>query len=115
MIPLLVALAGGVGAAARFGLDGFVRGRLPRVGPWSTALINVSGSFLLGLLVAQAPHGTWHDVLGTGLLGGYTTFSTASLEAVRLVEGRRHLQALAYAGGVLVLSVAAAWLGLAVG
>ncbi|MEH3033316.1 MAG: CrcB family protein [Aeromicrobium erythreum] len=109
----LVALAGGLGAVLRFVVDGVLRARL---GVWATTVVNVSGSFALGLVVAAAgDDGTWHDVLGTGLLGGYTTFSTASVELLRLVEGRRPVAALAYGGGTLVACVAAAALGLAVG
>lgn len=115
MTPLLVALAGGLGAATRFWLDGTLRGRFGRIGPWATLVVNVTGSFLLGLLVASAPSGAWHDVVGTGFLGGYTTFSTASVEALRLAQDRRGTQALAYAGGGLVLCVTAAWLGLTLG
>ncbi|WP_200940048.1 fluoride efflux transporter FluC, partial [Aeromicrobium sp. Root495] len=96
MIPLLVALAGGLGAATRFWLDGTLRGRSRAVGPWATVVINVTGSFLLGLLVASAPDGAWHDVLGTGFLGGYTTFSAASVEALRLAQGRQGVRALVH-------------------
>jgi CrcB protein len=54
-------------------------------------------------------------VLGTGFLGGYTTFSTASVEAARLLRAGEGVRAAVQAGGMLVLSVAASWLGLALG
>ena len=100
----------------RFVLDGLVRDRFGARLPWGTALINVSGSFLLGLVTGLVTRGMPEEVLvvvGTGLLGGYTTFSTASVETVRLLMQRRYAASLGYGLGVLVLSVAAALLGLA--
>jgi CrcB protein len=94
--PLLlaaVAAAGGLGAAARFGLDGALRSRFQGALPVGTALINLSGSFVLGLLTGLAAAAVLPDavqvVAGTGFLGGYTTFSAASVETVRLAAGRR--------------------------
>lgn len=122
MTPLLflaVAAAGGVGAAARFALDGLVRTRLGGAFPYGTTIINVSGSLLLGLVTGLAMNHLlapeWSLVLGVGLLGGYTTFSTASFETVRLAQAHRYLAALANGVGMLVVSVAAAALGLWVG
>ncbi|GAA4752524.1 hypothetical protein GCM10025783_26690 [Amnibacterium soli] len=115
---VLLAVAGGLGAVLRFALDGAVRQAVGSRWPWGTALINVSGSFLLGLLTALAGHGLppgLLPVLGTGLLGGYTTFSTASVETVRLIQQGRAAASLVYGLGVLVASVAAALLGLALG
>ncbi|MBW4041180.1 MAG: CrcB family protein [Acidobacteria bacterium] len=121
MTPLLLVLlsiAGGIGAGLRFVVDGLVRGRIGSRLPWGTALINVSGSFLLGLLTGLATRGMPEAVLlvaGTGLLGGYTTFSAASVETVRLVQQRRWAASVLYALGVLVLSVAVALIGVALG
>ena len=115
MTPLLMALAGGIGAGTRWSLDAWLRPRLsPRL-PWSTHLINISGSLLLGLIVGLGADDTWHTVLGTGFLGGYTTFSTASVESVHLAIDRRYRAATVNAVGMLVLSVAAAALGYALG
>jgi fluoride exporter len=114
---VLLSVAGGVGAALRFVVDGVARGLLGARLPWGTAAINVSGSFLLGVLTGLVTRGMPEAVLavlGTGLLGGYTTFSTASVETVRLLQQRRVGASLGYGVGVLVLSVAAALLGLAV-
>ena len=115
---LLLSVAGGAGAVLRFVVDGAVRDLVGARWPWGTAAINVSGSFLLGLLTGSATRGAPHElllVLGTGLLGGYTTFSTASVETVRLVQQHRVTASAVYALGVLVLTIAAALLGLAVG
>jgi CrcB protein len=115
MTPLVfVALsaAGGVGAAARLLVDGAVRARFGGRLPWGTLAINVSGSLLLGLLTGLTQAGplpaTWELVLGGGLLGGYTTFSTASFETVRLLQERRITAALINGPGMLLLSVAVA-------
>ncbi|MDJ0350095.1 fluoride efflux transporter CrcB [Cryobacterium sp. PH29-G1] len=122
MTPLLfiaVAAAGGVGAVARLYLDGLVGSRLGGAFPFGTTLINVTGSLLLGLVTGLAMNhllaSEWSLVLGVGLLGGYTTFSTASIETVRLAQAHRYLAALANSVGMLVAAVAAAALGLWVG
>jgi fluoride exporter len=113
-----ICVAGGAGAILRFVLDGAIRSRVALAYPLATTVINVSGSFVLGLLTglgqtAGLPH-DWVLILGGGLMGGYTTFSTASVETVRLVEQRRWLLALANGVGMLMLAIAAAALGLAV-
>jgi CrcB protein len=119
IITLLVSMAGGLGAVARLVLDGLIRGRHALEYPVGTTLINVSGSFLLGLLGGLAlRHGlptSWHLVLGTGFLGGYTTFSTASVETVRLLQDRRFAAAIANGLGQIVVASAAAAAGLALG
>ena len=118
MTGLLVALAGGLGAAARFWVDAAVSQRNPTRFPLGTLLINVTGSLLLGLLVGWASGHAAGDLVaiaGTGFLGGYTTFSTASVEAVRLVRTERRWAAAAYAAGTMVASVAAAVVGLWLG
>lgn len=113
----LVALMGGVGAATRFVLDGFIRGRWTRVFPVATVAINVSGSALIGLLVgANLYHGLPHTglvVAATGFCGGYTTFSTATVETVRLAQAGEYRRATANALGTLVLTVGAVIGGIA--
>ena len=122
MSPLLlvaVAAAGGIGAAARFVVDGLVKDRLGSAYPWGTTAINVSGSFALGLVTGLALQAVvapeWKAVLGTGLLGGYTTFSTASVETVRLLAVGRRGAAVANGLGMLVACVGVASLGLWLG
>jgi CrcB protein len=114
-----IAVAGGAGSALRFVVDGAVKARTGGPFPLATNVINVTGSFGLGLLTGLAaaaglPH-DWLLVLGGGLLGGYTTFSTASIETVRLAQQGRVGLTLANGLGMLVLSVAAAGLGLLLG
>ncbi len=115
-LALAVALAGGVGAASRMVLDGAVKGRVRLPYPLGTTVINVTGSLVLGFVTAIASGlGPWAIVLGTGLLGGYTTFSTASYETVRLAQAGRWRAALTNAFGMLLVALAAAWLGLWLG
>ncbi|CAN5248338.1 fluoride efflux transporter CrcB [soil metagenome] len=115
----LLSLAGGVGAALRFWVDGVVRSRFTGTYPLGTTIINVSGSFILGFITGVTLGGILAEplffILGTGLMGGYTTFSTASFETVRLVQQRRWAAAFMNGVGMLVLSVLAALLGLALG
>lgn len=116
---VVLALAGGLGAVARLMLDGLIRSRSAGPLPWGTILINITGSFALGLLTAVvAGHmldDSWKLVLGTGFLGGYTTFSTASFETVRLLQERKIALAVVNGLGVLVVAAIAAGLGLFVG
>jgi CrcB protein len=119
MIPLLVAVAGGVGAVARFVLDGVIRSRVALLVPAGTFVINVSGSLLLGfvtgLVLVGAEPADFRVVLGTGFLGGYTTFSTATIETVRLLQQRRWVAAAVNGVGMLLLGLGAAVLGVFLG
>lgn len=110
-----VAVAGGAGAATRFVVDGLVRSRWRGVLPLATMLINVTGSLVIGLINGAALfHGLgpiWLVVTATGFCGGYTTFSTAMVETVRLVQSDEWRWAVANAFGTLVLCVVAAAAG----
>ncbi|GAB3127378.1 fluoride efflux transporter CrcB [Glaciibacter psychrotolerans] len=119
MTPLVyvaLALAGGAGASLRFVLDGLIRTTVQTAYPFATTLINVSGSLLLGLITGLAAQLLLPPelalILGAGFLGGYTTFSTASYETVRLIQQRRYGESLASGVGMLMLAVGAAMLGL---
>ena len=119
---LLVALAGGLGAVARFVVDTAVARRDRLQIPLGTFLINVSGSLLLGILtglLASANPGSSaaavKAVLGIGFCGGYTTFSPPSVESVRLWLAEGATTATRYAALTLVGSVVAAATGLALG
>jgi CrcB protein len=115
---VLLALAGGLGAVARFVLDGVVTAARSWRYPVGTTAINLTGSFLLGLLASLAGRvlpGSAYLVLGTGFLGGYTTFSTAAYETVRLVEQQRWSAALLHGLGQVVGATVLAALGYVLG
>jgi CrcB protein len=106
-----VALLGGCGALARFGLTLFVADRLHPHLLLGTLAVNVSGSFLLGLLAGAAVDGDARLLLGASALGSYTTFSTWMLETQRVGEaGNRKL-----AAANIVLSIALGFLAVALG
>ena len=110
-LPVLLATAvvGGLGALARFALDGAVAGRLGRELPFGTLAVNATGSLALGLVASL--DGDAYRLLATGLLGAYTTFSTWMLESHRLGEdGRLRAGALNLAVS-LAAGLASAWLG----
>jgi fluoride exporter len=118
---ILIAFAGGLGALTRYLFDTWVNARArawaPRLGvPLGTVLINVTGSFLLGLLTGWWLFHTsdqgWKLAVGVGFLGGYTTFSTASVEAARLILADRRPAAALHALTMLVASIGAAGAGL---
>jgi CrcB protein len=113
-----VAVAGAIGAPARFVLERIVRARWPADWPWGTFVVNVSGSLALGAVVGLVlAHGLDPDVrtiVGTGFLGAYTTFSTYAYETVRVGTVPRRGLAVAYAFGSVVASVLAAAAGLAI-
>jgi fluoride exporter len=116
-VPVLLAvgLLGGVGAIARFLIDGAVADRVGSAFPWGTLVVNLSGSFVLGLIVGAAFQGDDYRLAGTGLLGAFTTFSTWMFESHRLGEdGRLRLGALNVALS-LVVGVLAVWAGRGLG
>jgi CrcB protein len=118
-VVLLVIAAGGLGAVSRFVVDGAIRSRSGSSYPLGTLVINLSGSLVMGLLtgltIAHLLPDTVRLVVGTGFLGGYTTFSTASFETVRLVQQRRVPAALLYGLGTALATTAVAGLGLVIG
>lgn len=110
-----IAMGGSLGALGRYAVDE----ALPhaRVSfPWSTLLVNVSGCFLIGVLMVVAleltePHRLVRPFLGVGVLGGYTTFSAASVELQQLMDAHRNATALMYLVATLAGSLIAAWAG----
>jgi CrcB protein len=114
---LAVAVAGALGAASRYLLDGLVQDRVEGVFPWGTWVINVSGSLVLGFLTGLALYHGLTDapkaVIGTGFLGAYTTFSTLMFETIRLYEDGSRYESLLNAAGSLAGGLAAAAAGLA--
>jgi CrcB protein len=123
---LWVAIGGALGSMARYGIGGFVSDKFGQTQtfPWGTLVVNVSGSFVIGILGAlTASEGRLNpqsrvlatQLLITGVCGGYTTFSSFSLQTLYLIRDREWL----YAGGNILLSVIlcmiAVWLGYLLG
>lgn len=113
-----VALGGAIGASFRY-LAGVAAIRLAGPGfPWGTLSVNVIGSLLMGLFAAFVAHRggqDWAPLVMTGLLGGFTTFSAFSLDAVTLFERGALTQAAGYVLASLVLAVGALMAGLLLG
>lgn len=116
---LLVAVGGAVGASLRYLTDRAVQARHDTVFPWGTCAVNVLGSLVLGLLTGAALSGAAAEhlrlLLGTGLCGALTTYSTFSYETLRLAESGARLIATANVALSLVASLGAAFAGVAVG
>jgi CrcB protein len=121
---LWVALGGALGSVARFWVNGLVSAKFGATFPWGTLAINVTGSFVIGVIGALAiPEGRLDSptrqfavqFLMIGICGGYTTFSSFSLQTLNLLRDRQWL----YAGGNIILSVVlcmiAVWLGWLIG
>ena len=119
MTWLLLALAGGLGAACRFLQDTWVASVNRFTTPLGTISVNLAACLLMGVLTgwvsaASAPH-VVATVLGTGFLGGYSTFSTASVEGARLLLAGRRLASAAHTRGMCLGGLLAAVAGLALG
>ncbi len=117
MTLLGVAVAGALGAASRYALERATTQRHGHAFPWGTLIVNTTGSLAIGLVVGLAMyHGLGaasRSVLGTGFLGGYTTFSTFAVETVRLWEVGTRRSAALYASASFATGLAAAASGLA--
>lgn len=121
MIPiLLVALGGALGSLARYGVNVWTARAFGPAFPWGTLTVNVAGGFVMGLIAALlalrgGEAGEARLFLMTGVLGGFTTFSAFSLDAVTLWERGEAGVALMYVAASVSLSVAALVAGLALG
>jgi CrcB protein len=121
---LWVAIGGALGSVSRFWLNGLISAKFGETFPFGTLIINIAGSFLIGIFAALAiPEGRMDSqsrafatqFLMIGICGGYTTFSSFSLQTLNLLRDREWL----YAGGNVILSVVlcmiAVWLGYLLG
>ncbi len=115
---LWIFIGGGLGSLARWWFSGFIAGAVGQTFPWGTLLVNVTGSFIIGLFATvTGPEGRWlapasfRQFFMLGVCGGYTTFSSFSLQTLNLAEEGEWL----YAGANVVFSVVsclvAVWLG----
>ncbi|MDO5025614.1 MAG: CrcB family protein [Trueperella sp.] len=104
MLTLGIATAGGIGAILRYLIDALLAAHRP----WGIFCINAIGSFFLGTLLSFAlvPDPAWIAVLGVGFCGGFTTFSTASMDAVRIYLTRTELSKVQRVFGAATYSLA---------
>lgn len=118
MLYLLIAAGGALGSVARFALSGVVAHHYGETFPWGTLIVNVLGSFIIGFFATlTAPEGrllvgaSGRHFFMTGVLGGFTTFSSFSLQTLNLVRDGDWARAAGNAGGSFVLCLLAVWLG----
>ncbi len=111
----LVFIGGGLGASTRYWLGLWISSRAGVLFPWNTFAINVSGSFLIGLVLGwlgTSPSGLgWKLFLVVGVLGGYTTFSSFAMERLNLMREKSYSYASAYVIGSVALGLIACWIG----
>jgi CrcB protein len=114
---LLVVLAGaGLGGVARYAAGTWIMAKYGGRFPLGTFLINVSGSFLIGILMTLFterldPHPNWRLFSVVGILGGYTTFSSFEYETYQAVRDGEHWMGLLYVASSVLLGYAGVWLG----
>ena len=119
-ILLQVALGGALGASLRFLSGAMILRAMGSGFPYGTMFINVVGSFLMGFLAfyllerMDGSFAKYAPFLMTGVLGGFTTFSAYSLDALYLLERGRYASASVYMGGSVVLAIGALFLGMTI-
>jgi len=117
---LAIAAGGALGSVLRFWMSGWVSGMLGRGFPYGTLLVNISGSLLMGFLYVALiekfnASAEWRAILLIGLLGGFTTFSSFSMETFNLIEDEEIFKALMNIILSVAVCLAATWLGVVVG
>jgi CrcB protein len=112
---VLVAVGGGLGAAARYLAGLWIAARLGAGFPWGTFFVNVTGSFLIGIVLVLVGRGTLpaeaRPLLAVGILGGYTTFSSFSYETLQLANGGDMVLVLLNTLGQVLAGLLAVYLG----
>ena len=119
MIWVLVGLGGAIGSMARHGVNHVIHQRaLGSTFPLGVFVVNISGCVVMGIVAGMLSTGRWHwsiearTFVAVGLLGGYTTFSSFSLDTIALVQNGHMLQAAVNVVGQVTLGLLAVWLGL---
>jgi CrcB protein len=118
ILYLAIALGGALGSVARFAVSGFVANHYGETFPWGTLVVNIGGSFVIGFFATlTAPEGrtlvgpTARQFFQTGVLGGFTTFSSFSLQTLNLARDGELARAAGNAAGSLGSCLVAVWLG----
>ncbi len=114
---LLICLGGAIGTAARYGISVWSREAFGPVFPWGTLIVNVVGSFLLGAIMYVGLNTTLISptvrlALGTGVMGGFTTYSSFNYETIALLQGRELRLAGLNVAVTLIGCFVAGWLGI---
>lgn len=117
MTVLWIGLGGFLGANARYGLSRLLTERVGSGFPWGTLLVNITGALAIGIVLEtltlkEVGNPVYRLLIAVGFLGGYTTFSTYTFEAIALVEQDRWAQVAAYVIGSNVLALLACYLGM---
>jgi fluoride exporter len=117
---LMVGVGGCLGSILRFWLGSYIGGRLGTRFPYGTFVINVTGSFLIGMVLTMLAEKTqwspnWRYLIPIGFIGGYTTFSTFEYETFRLVQDGQMVTAMLNVVGSVVVGFAGVWAGAVAG
>jgi fluoride exporter len=117
MTHLWVIIGSFLGGMARYGISGAVARRVGETFPWGTLVVNVTGSFLVGVFAAviAGPDAALRSLLITGVCGGYTTFSSFSLQTLTLAREGEWLRAAINVIASLAFCLAAVWAGFVAG
>lgn len=116
MIPILLISAGGfLGAICRYKLSLLLNSQMTGKIPKGTLLINLTGSFLLGLIISADSSEDVRLLFGTGFMGAFTTFSTFNLEAVKLIQTGAKLKAVLYIMLTYICGITLAFIGFIIG
>lgn len=111
----LVIIGGFFGAISRFSISNWIKGKYSTSFPIATLMVNLVGSFLLGLLIGGDFGHTWSLLLGTGFMGAFTTFSTFKLENIQFFVERNKKLLVVYLGVTYSIGIVLAFLGIKLG
>jgi CrcB protein len=117
---LMVGVGGGLGSILRFWLGSYIGSRMGSRFPYGTFVVNITGSFLIGLVFAFLTARTqwspnWRYLIPIGFIGGYTTFSSFEFETLRTIQDGQIVMGLLYVAASVVVGFAAVWGGMMAG